>query len=248
MLIIKNQNELDRGFTLIELMAVVVIMGIMLSVIVINLTGQRETRDIKIAENLLVSNIRMAQSYTLSARALPNGQEAQFYAIKFDLSKPTQYTIEAIYNVNSSSQLQDIQTVQLPNNIQFAAVNPPVYPISIDRSPSSDSYPAGPSPYLQTVGNNGCALIAFAAPFGKVIFNGGCSPANPSGMPYAIQSADDYQKIIDFRNNIACDSTGNPAACTASTDSIMSITLTNSSRTISKTITVNAITGTVSFN
>lgn len=259
MLIIKNQNEFNQGFTLIELMAVVAIMAILVSAIVINMAGQREARDIKIAENLLVSNIRMVQSYTLSDRVLPNGQPAQFYTIKFDLSKPTQYTIEAIYNVNSSPQMQDIQTVQLPNNIRFAAVNPPVYPVSIDRSPASDGFASGPNGlggFLQPVGTNGCALIAFAAPFGKIIFNadskfingGACNPANPGNMPYTVVSSDDYQKIINFRNNLACDVNDQQPPCTASTDSIMTIVLTNASNTLSKTVTVNAVTGSVSFN
>jgi len=253
--ILQNRSvKSGAGFTLIELMTVVVIMAILLTAIVINLAGQRESRDIRLAENLLVSNIRMIQSNTLSARTLPNGQSPQFYAIKFDLSKPTQYTIEAIYNVSSSPRLLDIQTVQLPNNIQFASVNPPVFPIMIDRYASQDAYPdqgTGGLPhdgYLQPVGANACALLAFAAPFGKVIFNGGCSPVSPASMPYAIQSADDYQKIINFSGNTACDISGAPAACSASTDSIMTITLTNAGNTLSKTITVNAVTGSVSFN
>jgi prepilin-type N-terminal cleavage/methylation domain-containing protein len=251
----KIQNSKFRqGFTLVELMSVVVIMVILVTAVVINLASQRESRDIIIAENLLVSNIRMAQSYTLSARTLPNGQSPQYYALKFDMTRPTQYTIEAIFNVNSSPQMMDIQTVQLPNNIRFAAVNFPVFPIIIDRSAANDGYPTSTTAtltndgFLQPVGANGCALIAFAAPFGKTIFNGGCSPTSPGSFPYTLQPTDDYQKIVNFRNNTGCDLNTNPPSCTASTDSQMTITLTNASNTLSKRIKVNAVSGIVSFN
>ena len=109
----KNAKSFQNnfGFTLIELMVVVTIMVILATVMVINLAAQRTSRDIKIAQNQLVSYIRQAQSYTLSARTLPSGESVQFYVLKFDLNKPTQYTLEAVYNVSSSPQLQDIQTI-----------------------------------------------------------------------------------------------------------------------------------------
>jgi prepilin-type N-terminal cleavage/methylation domain-containing protein len=240
---IKNLRS-DPGFTLIELLAVIAVMAIVATVVIVNLNGQRAARDVRIAENQLVSNIRLIQGYTLSERTLPSGQTAQFYNLKFDLTKPSQYTIEAIYNVSSSPQLQDIQTIQLPPNIQLAAVNP----IVIDRSPSNDYFPSGAGQFLQIPGSNGCALLAFAVPFAKVIFNGSCAPSSPGSLPYTIQPSDDYSKIINFQNNISCLSNGNPPACSASTDSIMSITLTDSGNTVSKTIIVNAVTGEISFN
>jgi prepilin-type N-terminal cleavage/methylation domain-containing protein len=246
MLNIKNQKRSNKGFTLIELMTVVVIMVILATVMVINLAGQRAGRDIKIAQNQLVSNIRQAQSYTLSARTLPSGESVQFYALKFDLSKPTQYTLEAIYNVGTGPQMQDIQTINLPQNIQIATITPATYPIVINRLPANDRF--GTGNFQQTVSPGSCTLIAFSAPFGKVIFNGGCNPSSPGSMPYTIQSSDDYEKIVNFQINTPCDVPANSPACSASTDSIMTITLTDTGHTVSKTVTVNAITGSVSFN
>lgn len=234
-----NLIESGAGFTLIELMVVVTIMVLLVSVLVINLAGQRAPRDIRIAQNQLVSNIRLAQSYILASRLLPSGQSAQFYLVKLDLSKPTQYTIQAVYNVSTSPQLADVQTIRFPANIQLAATSP----VFIDRSLASDVYdPIAANRYLQTPAAGGCALIAFAAPFGKVIFNGACNQAawDPSN--------DDYEKIVNFQANTPCLSAGSPPLCTASTDSIMTITLTDKANTISKTVTVNAITGGVSFN
>jgi prepilin-type N-terminal cleavage/methylation domain-containing protein len=233
----------NKGFTLIELMTVIVIMVILASAMIINLAGQRAGRDVRIAQNQLVSYIRQAQSYTLSARTLPGGQLVQYYVLKFDLSKPTQYTLEAIYNVSTSPQLTDIQTINLPSNIQIATITPATYPITIDRSPANDTfYTSSGSTLSQPIAANGCALIAFAAPFGKVIFNGSCNQAGWDA------NNDDYEKIINFQTNIPCASLNNPPTCSASTDSIMTITLTNSGKTVSKTVTVNAVTGTVTFN
>lgn len=240
------------GFTLIELMTVIVIMVILASAMIINLAGQRAGRDVRIAQNQLVSYIRQAQSYTLSARTLPGGQLAQYYVLRFDLSKPTQYTLEAIYNVSTSPQLTDIQTINLPSNIQIATITPATYPIAINRLPANDTfYTSSGSTLSQPIAANGCALIAFAAPFGKVIFNGECNPSNPGSMPYTIPSSDDsndYEKIINFQTNVPCASLNNPPTCSASTDSIMTITLTDTGHTVSKTVTVNAVTGSVTFN
>lgn len=247
---IKLQQNYNSGFTLMELMVVLVIMVMLATAMVINLAGQKAARNVKIAQNELVGNIRLAQSYTLSARTLSGGQSVQFYVLKFDLSKPTQYTLEAIYNVSSAPMLVDIQTINLPPNIQIATITPDTYPITIDRSAAGDAanqYPP-PNQYLQTPT---CAFLAYAAPFGKVIFDKGCNPLNPASMPYVIPSSDDsndYEKIINFQNNVPCNSSGNPLSCSASTDSIMTITLSDTGKTVFKTVTINGITGSVIFN
>ncbi len=227
----------NSGFTLIELMVVVSVMVILAAVMTINLTGQRTPRNIKIAQNELVTNIRKVQSYTLSARNLSAGQSVQYYLIKFDLSKPNQYTIQAVFDRDIAPKLKDVETVTFPSNIQLAGVNP----ISVARSKD---------PTTQNISGSGaCALVAFVAPFAKIIFNDGCSPINSSASPILLNLTDDYyQKIINFQTNTACALPANPPICTASTDSIMTITLTDTANSTSKTVIVNAITGSVSFN
>ncbi len=230
----------NKGFTLIELMVVVAIMGMLATVVVISLAGQRAGRDIKIAQNQLVSNIRQAQGYILSSRTLPSGQAVQFYVLKFDMATPTQYTLEAIYNVSAGPQLTDIQTISLPSDIRIATITPATYPIAIDRSPASDAVDQyASSPYLQTPT---CALMAFSAPFGKIIFNGSCNRNNWN------QNSDDYENIVNFQVNTPCSSSGIPQVCSVSTDALMTITLSDVGKTVSKTVTVNAITGSVTFN
>jgi prepilin-type N-terminal cleavage/methylation domain-containing protein len=228
------------GFTLIELLVVMTIMVLFAGALSINLGGQRASRDIKIAQNQLVTNIRKAQSYTLSSRILPSGQSAQYYILKFDLSSSTQYSIQAISGASSQPQLQDVEIVNLPPNIEIGALTPSANAISVSRSVN---------PATQPMYTN-CALAVFAAPFGKIIFNDGCDPSGSSFTPANLGTTTDYYaKIINFQSNVACDGNNgnpaNPAACTASTDSIMVITLVDRARTVSKKVLINAITGLV---
>jgi prepilin-type N-terminal cleavage/methylation domain-containing protein len=246
---LKNHTLGNNGFTLMELIVVVAIMVMLTTVMVINLAGQRVPRDLKIAQSQLVSNLRKIQSYTLSARTEPGGQYVQFYLMKFDLSKPNQYTIQAMYNVNSSPQyLKNIETISLPVNIRLAAVNLPLYPVSISRAviPVTQNF---------TTTGLSCALVAFAAPFGKVYLNDGCAPAVLSSNPYSLLGTDDYAKILPsvFVSNTNCTSfptsgSYSPAACSASINSSMTITLTDKDGVLSKTITINGITGAITFN
>jgi prepilin-type N-terminal cleavage/methylation domain-containing protein len=242
-----SSDHITLGFTLIELLVVVAIMVILTTVMVINLNGQRASRDIKIAENELVSNLRQIQSYTLSGRAEPSGQPVQFYIMKFDLTQPTKYTIQALFNADSSPQyLENIETINLPANIRLAAVNG----VQINRANS----PTSQSP--SQTGMN-CALAAFAAPFAKVFLNDGCALADTVNKPAQISTGDDYAKILpsNFVSSITCISYPSPssppyspASCTVSTDSTMVITLTDAANTISKIVTINGITGVITFN
>lgn len=224
----KNKNL--AGFTLIELIVVVSLMTVIFGLLSIDLNSQRSIRSLRIAENELVSNIRKVQSYTLSSRILPNGEAAQYYILKFDLSNPSQYKIQAIYNVDSSPQyLLDVETISLPQNIKFNSGF-----VTINRSNAP------------TTQNPNCSLLIFSAPFGKILTNDGCvGPA--SANAYAIQSSDDYKKIFDFVNNTDC-GPGAPSVCSVSSDAKFNIRLSNESGSLQKNITVNAVTNTINFD
>lgn len=222
------------GFTLMELMVVLTISVFLFTAVIVNINSQRAPRDLKIAQNEMVSNIRKAQSYSLSSRNLPSGLPAQYYLIKFDLTKPNQYTIQAIFNVSSSPQLQDFETIKLPTNVKISS-------ISISQRLQA--------PSTQTPSS--CALAAFAAPYGKVIFNDECNPSGTMSSPYTIQSSDHYQQLVNFQTNVKCENnlTPPPASCAASTDSIFTVTLINSANTsLQKRVIINGTTGSVSFD
>ena len=230
---IAKDRRLQTGFTLMELMVVLTISAFLFTAIIVNINGQRAPRDLKIAQNEMVSNFRKTQSYTLSSRNLPSGQSVQYYLVKIDLTKPNQYTIQAIFNVGSSPQLQNVETIKLPTNVKISGV-------SITQRPMA--------PGTQTP--TSCALATFVAPYGKVVFNDGCFPSTVTGS-YTIQASDDYQKLVSFQNNVQCDNNlvPPPASCTASTDSIFTVTLINTANaSLQKHVTINGITGSVSFD
>jgi prepilin-type N-terminal cleavage/methylation domain-containing protein len=207
------------GFTLIELLVVLAVMGILTGVMIVNIAGTRGVRDLKIAQSQLVTNLRKIQSHTLSSRNISSNIPAQFYLMKFDRNSPRQYTIQAIYDVRTAPKLADLETIKFPENITLLSVNP----IEIDREPlglsGNDQKPAS------------CALVAFKAPFAKVIMNDGCSFANFVN--------DDYAKIKDF--------IANNDLLTASTDSIMTVKLYEPQKGTSKTVTINGVSGLISF-
>src|SRR5438105_10754499 len=110
-------SKRQSGFTLIELLVVIFIMGLLAGLLTLNLAGQRVARNIQIAQNQLVSNIRKIQGYTLSSRNVSQNQPAEYYVMKFDLANPYQYTIQAIYNVGSSPTLANVEVIKFPTDI-----------------------------------------------------------------------------------------------------------------------------------
>jgi prepilin-type N-terminal cleavage/methylation domain-containing protein len=107
-----------NGFTLIELLVVISIMVLISTILIANYNGQRGIRNLKIAQNQLVTNIRKTQSYILSARdvAAVNGSftAAKYYALKLDKNS-NQYVLQSIdknYLANNS-----LETITLPQGI-----------------------------------------------------------------------------------------------------------------------------------
>ncbi|MBI3231959.1 MAG: type II secretion system protein [Candidatus Doudnabacteria bacterium] len=210
------KRQKSEGFTVIELAVVLAIMGILIGLVVVDFARQRPERDIKIAQNQLVTNIRKVQSYSLFSRNVGNVKPAQYYILKFDTSTPDRYVIQAITDVYSAPTLVDMETVLLPKNIVLdttsqLALTRPVVPLSVTAA---------------------CALLAFKSPFGKAYMNYPCAVTSP---PF--QSIDSYQQIIDHLNNLANFS--------ASTDTDLLITLSFANGGASKKVLVKGITGLV---
>ncbi len=216
----KTSGSADLGFTLIELLVVIAIMGTLVGFMIINLGQQSGARNLKIAQDLLVTDLRKIQSYTLSSRVLPNGQPAQYYLMKFDLSKPDQYTIQGVYDMENTTngRLVDVETVHLPQQVTFDPI-----------SPTATANP--------TLTAKNCLLLAFQAPFAKVVVSEGCSQVAPATNPYLIDSTDDYSKVINFYNDTSV----------TSNDSTLTLKLKEARTGTTKTITVQAVNGLVTF-
>jgi prepilin-type N-terminal cleavage/methylation domain-containing protein len=160
-----SSTSRQTGFTVIELLVVVSIMVLIATIVVIGFNTQRPRRNIKIAQNELVTNIRKVQSYVLSSRDYATGLPSSFYVLQFpaDTGVMTSY---AIYAVDSAGAYQGpLERINLPDQISIKKME------------------------LVTASGNvevGCAQVAFAAPFGKTYIEtavaglGTCSFSDPA--------------------------------------------------------------------
>lgn len=214
-----NYSKGSEGFTLIELMIAVSILAILATLVTANLGGLRIDRNLKIAQNELVTNLRKAQSYTLSSRLVAGNQSGQFFILKFDAQNKTQYKLQAIYNIFATPTLptlvDTIETFQLPPGVVLAASPSPV---TIYRGPLSTQ-------------SNACGLVAFKAPFAKVYLNSGCNFNNFAS------SNDDYGSLLSYVANIESSHT--------SADSYAAIVLTDSSGTNRRQVLIRGVTGVI---
>lgn len=148
-----NRLDLSSGFTLIEMLVVIGIMAMIIGLFLVNFNALEGARNLKIAQNQLVTDIRKIQSYTLSSRNVSSsGKPAHYYIIKFDtstLNNKKNYTIQAIDNASTASV--DLQTILLPRTSQIS---------SLSVQPASGS--------AQTAT---CVQVAFSLPFGRVFMD-----------------------------------------------------------------------------
>jgi prepilin-type N-terminal cleavage/methylation domain-containing protein len=203
------------GFTIIELMVTLAIMVSLFTVIITGLAGQRSNRNLQIAVNELVTNLRKLQTNVLVSKGISSSLPAQYYILKIDSTKPNQYTMQAVYNTDVSPTLTDLETVKLPLGVKISGSSPLyVYRTGYNTSPT-------------------CALVGFKAPFAKVLISSSCTPNSPT-VPYTIINGDDYYSLINFITN---------GATTANSDTSLDIVLSNDTNTKSQTVTVKGISG-----
>lgn len=138
------------GFTIVELMVVLTIMVMLATVIIIDFNRQRGARNILIAKNETITNLRKIQNYILTSRNISTGVPAKFYIATLQ-SGATSYTIQAVDNTYTFHD--NLETVNLPSDLSFA---------SLRIAPSSQSKPV----------SYPCVQVIFSAPFGTIYTRG----------------------------------------------------------------------------
>lgn len=225
-----GQDQNNAGFTIMELLVVLLIMGTLFSFVLVNIGGKKGVRNLKLAQSQLVSDIRKIQSYTLSSRSIPGGQPTQYYLLKFDMRYPDRYFIQAIFDKDTApggnGKLITVETIPLPQGVKF----------DLSSVPWVVNRPDNPPPNI-SLNSTECGLLAFKAPFAKTYMAKGCSP-NPATEPYVILGTDDYSQIVNF----------NGEDNTSSKNSTLVITLREGQTNQTRTITVQASNGLVTFS
>ena len=145
----------QAGFTLIELLAVIAIMALISTALVIDFNRQRGPRNIVLAKNETITNLRKVQGYMLSSRNIPpNNTPAKYYIATFDAKEtPNSYTVAAVDN--DYVYHPGVETISLPDSVIFSN-------LTINRP---DGVKGDPLAYK-------CMQIIFSAPFGKMYVNG----------------------------------------------------------------------------
>ncbi len=117
-----TKSAKNRGFTLIELIVVISIMVILTSSLILNFGTANKNRDIASARNFVVSDLRKAQSFSLSARDISSGVHSSAYGLRLDGTNPNSYSIVAWDNAPTPNQTV-LTTVKLPTNIQILGMS-----------------------------------------------------------------------------------------------------------------------------
>ena len=154
----KNKITGNNGFTLIELLVVITIMATLTGLFLVNFASLRGPRNLKIAQNEMITNLRKIQSYTLSARDVNDTYAARYYIMRF-ITGSTSYDVQAVgvhksagtllYFDGSAANKPFIETLKLPTNITINS-------LSITNASGTVVNPAP-----------NCAQIGFSLPFGK---------------------------------------------------------------------------------
>lgn len=144
----------QKGFSLLEFVIIVFIMGVASSIIVVRYSENRNLKSLSLGAKQIANDIRMTQNYTFSALETEGINPSGGYGIRFSTDSNS-YVIFADDSVAPASPNQsydvgeEFQTINLPNNVK-------VQSLKIDGS-NVDPLPVD---------------IVFASPYGEVYING----------------------------------------------------------------------------
>lgn len=180
----RNQNQYEQGFTVTELLVVFLIMVLMASLAIISWNKQTPTRNLTLAQNELVTNIRKVQSYAVSTKNLEGLSSANFYVMRFEVSS-SQYEI---FGVDSNGNVSAVlETVNLPSSIVFSEIN------SVNQVDGSITNPT-------------CIFLIFNVIYGKSFIGGDekCTNSYISSLvddPPALARQANYDLGLSFQHS-----------------------------------------------
>lgn len=171
-------NHSQRGFTIIELLVVLAIMGLFMGAILVNFAGNRGARNLRLSTNELVTNLRKVQSYVLSSRDSSVGP-VKYYVLQFNTEQSRNYYVQAIQN--DLTFTNPIETVELLPDIRIAS-------IEVQQ------------PYGSSASNPTCVQVGFALPFNIAYVDQNCSLDLSVRDPATLSNLDDSLVIITLQD------------------------------------------------
>lgn len=113
--------QIHKGFTLIEVLVVIAIIGIVSSLIISSLSTQRLSRETDRGAHEFGSQLRSAQNYALAGRSTGLTQENCYYGVR--LTSATTFSLVHYYRVGGNCDTSTVlSSMTLPNGVQFSGI------------------------------------------------------------------------------------------------------------------------------
>lgn len=134
----------SKGFSLIELMMVIIIMGVAATIVVAGYSKNRSSKALQLGAKQIASDVRMTQNYTFGSLGFVTGG----YGIRFSSStNPDKYIVFGDDGNKTYDAGEEFQTMSLPDGVT-------VQSLKIDSVSFSN------------------VDVVFASPYGEVYING----------------------------------------------------------------------------
>ena len=148
---LKKKIQWQFGFTMIELLVVMFVIGLISTLVVVNYRSGQKTYILARTVQQLVSDVRKAQNMALSGYN-PEEQNYNGYGVHID-EDDSYYIIYGDIDNNTTYQPSDIliETIYLPDNIGIQSVSPASGELHIFFEP--------PQPITYLNGNDGIGLF-----------------------------------------------------------------------------------------
>ena len=113
-----------KGFTIMELLVVIVIIGIASSVMVINFNKGEQNNKLQRSAQQVIQSIRKAQNLALSSAEI-SGQIYDYYGVHFDKqTMPSSYYVFASLLDKIYDTGEEVETINLEQGITISSISP----------------------------------------------------------------------------------------------------------------------------
>ena len=139
----------QKGFTLMELVVVIFIVGVASSMIVMQYSNSRSAKALFLGAKQITNDVRMAQNYTFGALDAGGANPSGGYGIRFS-EDSNSYIIFADKDsdkARKNDSSEDFQTINLPNDVKVTSLD-----VGVDNYSDID--------------------IVFTSPYGEVYIDG----------------------------------------------------------------------------